>query len=322
MDDTIIDIRDFSITYAGDNGPVPAVRGINLSLRRGRILGLVGESGSGKSSLVGAMLALLPKSAQTRGDMTIDGRALYGLTERERRALRGRKVATVSQDPFTALNPVIPIGKQLVEFQHKLDAFSRVQKLDRARAMLERVGISDPATRLRQYPHQLSGGLRQRVAIAAALLVQPKLLIADEPTTALDATTEAEVIEIIRDMRGEVDGSIVFVTHDMGVVARLCDDVAVMYAGELVESGPVREVLEKPRHPYTRALLACDPARIVTPSRELPTIPGTVPSPTALPPGCIFSTRCSAVMDVCRSARPALLAAGPSHVSCHLVSSP
>ncbi|MCL6707195.1 ABC transporter ATP-binding protein [Pseudomonas sp. R2.Fl] len=318
----IIDIRDFSITYAGDRGPVPAVRGINLSLERGRILGLVGESGSGKSSLVSAMLALLPKSAAIRGGMTIDGRDLYALSDGERRALRGREVATVSQDPFTALNPVIPIGKQLVEFQHKLQTFSKAEKLDRARAMLERVGISDPATRLKQYPHQLSGGLRQRVAIAAALLVHPKLLIADEPTTALDATTEAEVIEIIRDMRGEVDGSIVFVTHDMGVVARLCDDVAVMYAGELVESGPVGEVLDRPQHPYTKALLACDPARIETPSRDLPTIPGTVPSPTALPPGCIFSTRCSAVIDICRSARPALRPAGPSRVSCHLVSAP
>jgi peptide/nickel transport system ATP-binding protein len=318
----IVDIRDFSITYAGERGPVPAVRGITLALERGRILGLVGESGSGKSSLVSAMLALLPRSASVQGRIALDGRDLYSLGERERRALRGREMATVSQDPFTALNPVVRIGTQLVEFQHWLPNLSRSEKRARAGAMLERVGIADPATRLNQYPHQLSGGLRQRVAIAGALLVNPKLLIADEPTTALDATTEAEVIELIRDMRGEVDGSIVLVTHDMGVVGRLCDDVAVLYAGELVESGPVDEVLNRPLHPYTRALLACDPARIETPSRHLPTIPGTVPSPTALPKGCIFAARCQDVMALCHEVKPLLSAAGASRVACLRVSAP
>ncbi|WP_445678878.1 ABC transporter ATP-binding protein [Radicibacter daui] len=313
----IIDMNDFSITYAGERGPVPAVRGVNLTLEKGRILGLVGESGSGKSSLVSAMLALLPKSAKVSGRLSIGADDLYALSEAQRRAMRGQRLATVSQDPFTALNPVIRIGAQLVEFQHRLKGISRSQKLERAREMLARVGISDPGTRLTQYPHQLSGGLRQRVAIAAALLVNPSILIADEPTTALDATTEAEVIEIIRELRGAVDGSIVFVTHDMGVVARLCDDVAVMYAGELVESGPVAEVLERPQHPYTRALLACDPARIETPSRSLPTIPGTVPSPHALPAGCIFSPRCGAVIDICRSVRPAFLPSDQSRVACH-----
>lgn len=316
----IIDLDDVSITYGGDRGMVPAVRGITLTLQRGRILGLVGESGSGKSSLVGALLALLPKSASVKGRVTIDGRDLYALSERERRAMRGREVATVSQDPFTALNPVVRIGTQLVEFQHWLPNLSRAQKLARAGAMLERVDIADPATRLRQYPHQLSGGLRQRIAIAGALLVNPKLLIADEPTTALDATTEAEVIELIRELRGEVDGSIVLVTHDMGVVGQLCDDVAVMYAGELVESGPVDAVLGHPRHPYTRALLACDPARIATASRHLPTIAGTVPSPTNLPKGCIFAARCEEAMPLCREVRPRLAAAGAARVACHLAS--
>lgn len=316
----IIDLDDVSITYGGDRGMVPAVRGITLTLQRGRILGLVGESGSGKSSLVGALLALLPKSASVKGRVTIDGRDLYALSERERRAMRGREVATVSQDPFTALNPVVRIGTQLVEFQHWLPNLSRAQKLARAGAMLERVDIADPATRLRQYPHQLSGGLRQRIAIAGALLVNPKLLIADEPTTALDATTEAEVIELIRELRGEVDGSIVLVTHDMGVVGQLCDDVAVMYAGELVESGPIDAVLGHPRHPYTRALLACDPARIAAASRHLPTIAGTVPSPTNLPKGCIFAARCEEAMPLCREVRPRLAAAGAARVACHLAS--
>jgi peptide/nickel transport system ATP-binding protein len=317
----IVELKNFSITYASERGPVPAVRNINLSLERGRILGVVGESGSGKSSLVSAMLALLPERTVVSGGLAIEGRELYTLPERERGAMRGRQIATVSQDPFTALNPVIRIGAQLVEFQHRLEGLSKAQKLERGRAMLERVGISDPAARLRQYPHQLSGGLRQRVAIAAALLVNPKILIADEPTTALDATTEAEIIEIIRQLRGEVDGSIVFVTHDMGVVSRLCDDVAVMYAGEMVESGPVDEVLERPQHPYTRALLACDPARIDTPSRNLPTIAGTVPSPSNLPAGCIFSTRCVETMDTCRVAKPRFVMSDRSHVACHRVAS-
>jgi peptide/nickel transport system ATP-binding protein len=316
----IIDLDDVSISYGGARGAVPAVRGITLTLQTGRILGLVGESGSGKSSLVGALLALLPRSATVKGRVTIDGRDLYALSERERRAMRGREVATVSQDPFTALNPVVRIGTQLVEFQHWLPNLSRTQKLARAGTMLERVGIADPATRLRQYPHQLSGGLRQRVAIAGALLVNPRLLIADEPTTALDATTEAEVIELIRELRGEVDGSIVLVTHDMGVVGQLCDDVAVMYAGELVESGPVDAVLGHPRHPYTRALLACDPARIATATRQLPTIAGTVPSPTDLPKGCIFASRCAVALPLCREVRPRLSAAGTARVACHLAS--
>lgn len=318
MTTPIISIRDFSITYGTAKAAAPAVRGINLALEHGRILGLVGESGSGKSSLVSAMLALLPPSARIAGEILIDGQNLYDLHPRDRRGLLGRKIATVSQDPFTALNPVITIGRQMVEFQHRMDG-STAAKRQRAIDMLVSVGISDPQTRLDQYPHQLSGGLRQRIAIAAALLVKPKLLIADEPTTALDATTEAEVIEIIRTMRSVVDGSIVFVTHDMSVVGRLCDEVAVMYAGELVESGPVRDVLENPAHPYTKALLACDPARIVTPSRNLPTIPGSVPSPGALPPGCIFSTRCGSVFERCLREKPQMAAVGPSRVSCHLV---
>jgi peptide/nickel transport system ATP-binding protein len=187
-------------------------------------------------------------------------------------------------------------------------------------AMLEKVGLSDPATRMKQYPHQLSGGIRQRVAIAAALLVNPQLLIADEPTTALDATTEAQIIDIIREMRSLVDGSIVFVTHDMGVVGELCDTVAVMYAGELVETGRVADVFENPRHPYTRALLACDPARIDVATRHLPTIPGRVPLATDLPDGCIFSTRCDLVFERCRREKPQLASTGPDRTAaCHLV---
>ncbi len=185
--------------------------------------------------------------------------------------MRGTVVATVSQDPFTALNPVVSIGEQLVEFQHWQTGSKRA-KAARARDMLAKVGLSDPDIRMKQFPHQLSGGIRQRVAIAAALLTSPRLLIADEPTTALDATTEAQIVELIRQMRELVDGSIVIVTHDMGLVGELCDRVAVMYRGELMETGTVADVFANPQSSYTRALLACDPARITEPTRHLPTI--------------------------------------------------
>lgn len=267
----IVDIRDVSITYGRGPGAVAAVRKVSLSVNTGEILGLVGESGSGKSSLVSAMLGLLPPNAQLSGSLAIEGQDLAALSPAQLRRMRGTVVATVSQDPFTALNPVVPIGEQLVEFQH-WQAGSRRDKTRRARDMLARVGLSDPDIRMKQYPHQLSGGIRQRVAIAAALLTSPRLLIADEPTTALDATTEAQIVELIRQTRELVDGSIVIVTHDMGLVGELCDRVAVMYRGELMETGAVAEVFANPRSSYTRALLACDPARITEPTRHLPTI--------------------------------------------------
>jgi peptide/nickel transport system ATP-binding protein len=316
----IMELNDVSITYRGEGSGVPAVRNVSLSLAKGEVLGIVGESGSGKSSLVAAMLALLPKSSRLAGSVRIDGRDLYALNERAQRDLRGAVVATVSQDPFTALNPVVPIGRQLVEFQHRRRDIGRTEKYRRATDMLARVGLSDPELRMKQFPHQLSGGIRQRVAIAAALLVNPRLLIADEPTTALDATTEQQILALINELRGLVDGSIVLVTHDMGVVAHVCDRVAVMYAGELVETGTIAEVFEAPRHPYTAALLECDPARIDTPTRHLPTIGGTVPSPQALPAGCIFAERCPRAEDRCRLAKPVTTAIAPGRrVACHLV---
>lgn len=268
---TVAEIRDVSITYGRGASAVTAVRNVSLSVEKGEILGLVGESGSGKSSLVSAMLGLLPANAQLSGELAIEGRNLAAMSPAQRRQMRGTVVATVSQDPFTALNPVVPIGEQLVEFQH-WQAGSRREKSGRAHDMLVKVGLSDPDVRMKQYPHQLSGGIRQRVAIAAALLTSPRLLIADEPTTALDATTEAQIVELIREMRSLVDGSIVIVTHDMGLVGELCDRVAVMYRGALMETGTVAEVFAKPRSSYTRALLACDPARITEPTRQLPTI--------------------------------------------------
>ncbi len=315
---SLLEIDDLSVTYESPDGPLQALRNVSLRLEKGEVLGLVGESGSGKSTLVSALLMLLPDNVRTSGRLGWHGNDLLALPTQARRQLRGNGIATVSQDPFTALNPVVTIGKQLVAFQHH-KAGSRREKQTRAVSMLERVGISDPAGRMKQYPHELSGGIRQRIAIAAALLTEPELLIADEPTTALDATTEMQVVELLNASRRLVDGAIIFVTHDLHLVSSLCDKVAVMYAGEIIETGPCREVFASPLHPYTRALLACDPARIDTPTRELPFIAGSVPVPGMERVGCPFQPRCSEAFAPCERVNPPAIfsADGARMVCCH-----
>ncbi|NDL64736.1 ABC transporter ATP-binding protein [Acerihabitans arboris] len=317
----LLEIEDLSVTYDSAKGPLKAVRNISLCVDKGEVLGLVGESGSGKSTLVGAMLTLLPANAHASGQLRYKGQNLLGLPEYAKRKLRGNGIATVSQDPFTALNPVITIGKQLLAFQHHKPG-SRADKMARALVMLERVGISDPQGRLMQYPHELSGGIRQRIAIAAALLTEPELLIADEPTTALDATTEMQVVEVLRASRKLVDGAIIFVTHDLHLVSALCDKVAVMYAGEIVEAGPIQQIFTSPSHPYTQALLACDPERIEVATRELPFIAGSVPMPSVDRVGCPFQPRCGAAFAPCSVETPpdTVLDAGGWVVRCHKVS--
>jgi peptide/nickel transport system ATP-binding protein len=300
----LVDMEGLSVSYDTAEGAVQALSDVSLSIERGETLGLVGESGSGKSTLVGALLALLPGNARSRGRLRLDGRDLLSLSGRELQGLRGGGVAAVFQDPFTSLNPVVSIGDHLVEFQHHDRGHSRAEKRRRAAAMLARVGMSEPERRLRQYPFELSGGMRQRVAIAAALLTRPHLLVADEPTTALDATTEAQIVDLLREVRREVDGAIVFVTHHLRLVERLCDRVAVMYAGRVVELGTTAELLAAPRHPYTRALLDCDPAYIAGARRRLPTIPGAVPSLIDLPHGCSFAARCGRASPACRDTAP------------------
>jgi len=316
----LLEIDDLSITYIHGDGPVKALSNISLSLQKGEVLGLVGESGSGKSTLVSALLTLLPDNARASGRLCWHGEDLLTLSATARRQLRGNGIATVSQDPFTALNPVLTIGKQLVAFQHHKTG-SRREKRTRAIAMLERVGIADPQGRMQQYPHELSGGIRQRIAIAAALLTEPELLIADEPTTALDATTEMQVVELLNASRRLVDGAIIFVTHDLHLVSTLCDRVAVMYAGELIETGPCAEIFTAPLHPYTRALLACDPARIITPTRQLPFIAGSVPVPGMVRQGCPFQPRCAESFSPCAQETPSAVfsADGARMVCCHKV---
>ncbi len=314
---SLLALEDVSILYG--RGLLPAVRNVSLTLAADETLGIVGESGSGKSSLAAAIMGLMPAGARIEGAIRFAGSDMAHLPAEALRRLRGREIAAIGQDPFTALNPVVRIGRQLVAFQHWQTDLTNAQRRAKAVEMLAKVGLSDPDARMRQFPHQLSGGIRQRVAIAAALLAHPKLLIADEPTTALDATTEAQILEIIREARSAIDGAVVFITHDISAVARLCDRIAVLYAGELVETGPVAAVLAAPRHPYTKALLACDPARIATATRQLPTIPGIVPPPNALPTGCVFAPRCPNAFARCGSERPTPTPTPSGGISaCHL----
>jgi oligopeptide/dipeptide ABC transporter ATP-binding protein len=311
----LLQVRDLSLGYATPRGRVRALRAVDLDVEPGQVVGIVGESGSGKSTLVAAVIGLLSANALVEeGEIRFEGRDLLALSPDELRQLRGQRISMVFQDPMAALNPVLSIGRQAVDIQYRAAGLSKPEKRARAIDMLRRVGIPDPERRMASYPHELSGGMRQRVCIAMALIAHPALLIADEPTTALDVTTEAQIIELLREVRALVEGSILFISHHLGLVAELCDCVVVMYAGEVVENGPVREVFHRPGHPYTRALLACDPARIETATRELPTIPGDVPNLVEPPRGCAFRARCPHAFERCHE-HPPLYDAGVDHVA-------
>ncbi len=313
---TLLSVEGLSVTYPAERGALQALRGVSLTVARGEVLGIVGESGCGKSTLAAAMMNLLPKGARvTGGAVRLNGTDLLSLPPPAQRALRGGAMAMVFQDPMTAFNPVLTIGRQLADFVGAHDpARASAQRLA---AMLGRVGIPDPARCLGRYPHELSGGMRQRVAIAAALLIEPEVLIADEPTTALDVTMEAQILHLLRDLRASFNGGIVIVTHHLGVIAELCDRVAVMYAGEVVEAGPVDAIFHDPRHPYTRALLDCDPAVIKAGSGRLPTIGGHIPDLAALPPGCAFRPRCAMALPACTGLVPRHQPDPAREVLCH-----
>lgn len=321
LDETaVIAIEDLSVEFASPKGTIRALRHIDLVIPRRSIVGIVGESGSGKSTLALAIMGLLPPSAGMRGSIRLGEAELTGLTEREMRAVRGRQISMVFQDPMTSLNPVRTIGDQLLDVQYRDKHLTPGQRRLRSVELLRKVGIPDAAQQLRRYPYQFSGGMRQRIAIAMSLLGAPKLLIADEPTTALDVTLEAQILHLLRSLREEIDGSIIFISHNLGAVAEICDHVVVLYAGEVVESGPVGAIFHDPQHPYTRALLDCDPARIVESSRRLPTIPGEVPSLARLPVGCVFSDRCSAAISACHGAHPSMQEIAPGrNVRCPVV---
>jgi peptide/nickel transport system ATP-binding protein len=313
----LVAIEDFSVGFAGAAGTVKALRHVALTIERHRIVGIVGESGSGKSTLALALIGLLPANTVAReGRIVFDGTDVARLSPEAARRLRGDRIAMIFQDPMSALNPVFTIGTQLVDAQRtRHPALSRRDLSERAATMLEHVGIADARVRLDAYPHQLSGGMRQRVMIAMALLAEPELLIADEPTTALDVTVEAQIVGLLRDLRREIDGSILFVSHSLGLIAELCDEVVVMYAGTVVETAPTANLFTTPHHPYTLALLACEIRPEDPPEGRLVSIPGEVPNLVDVPPGCIFAARCPSVMPRCRVERPPLMAVAAGHRS-------
>jgi len=304
-------IEDLTVTYRIDGRPRPALHDVSLTVGDGEILGLVGESGCGKSTLAGAVLKLLPPGGEVAGgSVTVDGHDVFALSPEELRRFRGGRAAMIFQDPFTSLNPSFTVGKQIALVQRVHDAdSSAAARRERALGVLGEVGLPDPATVLRAYPYQLSGGQRQRVMIALALLLRPAVLIADEPTSALDVTTQAQILALLRWLRDEHGTAILFVSHDLGSVAQLCDRVAVMYAGRTVETADVADLFAAPQHPYTRALLGAVPSWRRR-AEELVTIPGRPPSLTDPPDGCAFAPRCPHAGPACASAPPLIELAG------------
>jgi len=317
----VLRVRDLSIEFATEEGIVPAVDRVSFDVLPNETLGLVGESGCGKTVTGLSILRLIPMPPGriAGGSIELNGRDLVPLSAREIEDVRGRDISMIFQEPMTALNPVFTIGSQMVDVLRRHRDLSRREARAVAAEMLAKVNIPEPASRLDDYPHQLSGGMRQRVMIAMALSCKPQLLIADEPTTALDVTTQAQVLEQIRALQAEFRMAVILVTHDLGVVAETCRRAVVMYCGSIVESGTVEELFGHPRHPYTAGLLASIPRLRRERLPELPVIPGRVPDLLALPTGCRFADRCPRVQDRCRVERPPLVAAGSggSQVACH-----
>jgi peptide/nickel transport system ATP-binding protein len=297
----LLTVRDLSISFQTDHGDVPVTRNIGFSIRSGERLGVVGESGCGKSVTGLSLLRLLPAAtSRVSGEVIFQGKNLLTLPERQMRPIRGREIAMIFQEPMSALDPVFSVGHQIAEAYLSHFPASRAEAQERAIAALDQVGIALPQRRYHEYPHQLSGGMRQRVMIAMALICQPKLLIADEPTTALDVTVQAQILELLRDVSERSGAALMLITHDLGVVAEICTRMLTMYAGEVVEDAMVDDVLVRPRHPYTSGLLRSLP-RLSERRSALPSIPGRVPSPTEMPPGCRFMPRCAHAMQRCET---------------------
>ena len=313
----LLEVRDLRVSFRTLAGELEAVRGVDFDLAEGEVLGVVGESGSGKSVALKAIMRLLPPRARVSGSIRFRGRELLHASEREMRGLRGGPIAMIFQDPLTAFNPVVTIGDQVAEALMLHDRSLSSAKL-RARTveLLELVAIPEPASRAGQYPHEFSGGMRQRAMIAMALANKPELLLADEPTTALDVTVQAQILDILRDLQRELNLGLALVTHDLGVVAGMADRVSVMYSGRLVETAAVDDLFADPRHPYTRGLIASIP-RLDTGSDRLVSIEGSPPPLTDRSQGCAFAPRCPLAANICRTERPELRPAARSISACH-----
>ena len=303
----ILKVRDLSVSFATEMGPAKVIEDVSFSVEHGRTLGLVGESGCGKSVTAMSIIRLLPSppSRVESGRIFFNGDDMLELNDAEMRSIRGNRIGMIFQEPMTSLNPTFSIGFQIGEVLRIHRGLGRNRARRRCIELLEMVGIGSPASRLDQYPHQLSGGLRQRVMIAIAIACRPGLLIADEPTTALDVTIQAQILDLLVKLQKELDMSILMITHDLGVVAEFCDHVVVMYAGKIVEKAPVEQIFSHPRHPYTHGLMTSIP-QIGNKRTYLPTIPGMVPGIGQRPAGCYFADRCGRVTDVCRQSEPRL----------------
>lgn len=317
----LLAVQNLTVSFPGTNGAARAVDNVSFTVNAGETVGVVGESGCGKSVTALSLLRLVPSPGTVSADSAIrfDNRELLQLDTEALRTIRGREMSMIFQEPMTALNPVLTVGDQVAEVVRVHTSASRRDAWTQAVQMLKDVGIADPEARAKQYPHELSGGMRQRVMIAMALILEPKLVIADEPTTALDVTIQAQILELLRAKRDRTGLALLLITHDLGVVAEMASRVLVMYAGQIVESAPVHELFANPAHPYTVGLMAAVP-RLDDIDGRLKTIPGTVPLPGAWTTGCRFADRCPHTFDRCRTESPELIQLGASHQArCHLV---
>ena len=312
--EVLLEVKDLSVSFFNKTGEVQAVRGINYTLHKGEVLGIVGESGSGKSVSSHAILRLTPDSGKVKsGEILFEGRDILKMSKKEIRELRGNRIAMIFQDPMTSLDPLFTVEYQMNESLKKhtnLDAASRKKRIIE---LLEMVGINQPERRAKQYPYEFSGGMRQRVMIAIALSCDPQLLIADEPTTALDVTIQAQIIDLLKELKDKLGMAIIFITHDLGVVSDICDKIIVMYAGKIVESGEKRRIFYKQQHPYTKGLLASVPDVDSDVSEKLKPIKGNPPDMSTLKPGCAFAPRCNCAMQICVREEPPLMQIGEEH---------
>ena len=312
-DKPLLEVKDLVIHYETDDGVVKALNGVNIHIGVGETLGLVGETGAGKTTLAKGIMRLIPNPPGKilGGEVIFEGQDLLKLSTNGMEAIRGRDISMIFQDPMTSLNPVLTVGEQIMEvIENHNTSLSRQEARKWAENMLERVGI--PAERFGEYPHQFSGGMKQRVVIAIALACNPKLLIADEPTTALDVTIQAQVLEMIYKLKSENNTSMILITHDLGVVAQNCDYVAIIYAGEVVEYGTLREIYKDTKHPYTEGLFGSIPS-LTSDVKRLQAIDGMMPDPTTLPEGCVFCERCKYAVPVCSKTHPGMVTVGGTH---------
>ncbi|WP_283026278.1 MULTISPECIES: ABC transporter ATP-binding protein [unclassified Fusobacterium] len=312
MSEKLLEIKDLTIEFVTEDETVSAVNGLDMELHEGETIGLVGETGAGKTTSALGIMGLVPNPPGKikRGSIKFEGVDLLSLSEEEMRKIRGNKISMIFQDPMTSLNPVMTVGEQIAEVIEIHEQVNKEQAFEKAKEMLELVGI--PGGRANDYPHQFSGGMKQRVVIAIALACNPNLLIADEPTTALDVTIQAQVLDLMNELKEKFKTAMILITHDLGVVAQACDKVAIMYAGEIVESGSLIDIFESPKHPYTHGLFGSIPSLDEECDRLKP-IQGLMPDPTNLPPGCKFNPRCPHATELCSQQAPKVIEVSPGH---------